>query len=46
MTESWNWDGIERIILKDGKRVELSEDGAKIRGARVLKAVHGVQMFI
>jgi len=29
MTEAWNWDDVERIIvvLKDGKRVELSEEG-------------------
>lgn len=36
---------LERIIvfLKDGKRVELSEEGVReIRGALVLKAVHGM----
>ena len=45
MTEAWNWDDVERIIvvLKDGKRVELSEEGVEeIRGALVLKAVHGM----
>ena len=39
MAESWYWDGIERMILKDGKRVELCEEGVEIRGPRVLKAV-------
>ena len=45
MTEEWNWDDVGRIIvvLKDGKRVELSEEGVEgIRGALVLKAVHGM----
>jgi len=43
MTEAWNWDDVERIIvvLKDGKQIELSEEGVEeIRGALVLKAVH------
>lgn len=45
MTEEWNWDDVERIIvvLKDGRQVELSEEGAEgIRGALVLKAIHGM----
>lgn len=45
MTEEWNWDDVERIIvvLKDGKQIELSEEAVgEIRGALVLKAVHGL----
>jgi len=42
MTEGLYCDGIERMIFKDGKRVELCEEGVEIGGARVLKAVHGV----
>ena len=42
MTESWYWDGIARMILKDGKRVELCEEGVEIGGAWVLKAVRRV----
>ncbi len=45
MTEEWNWDDVERIVvvLKDGKQIELSEEAVKeIRGALVLKAIHGM----
>jgi len=45
MTEEWNWDDVERVIvvLKDGRQIELSEEGVgEIRGALVLRAVHGM----
>ena len=42
MTEGLYWDGIERMIFKDGKRVELCEEGVEIGGARVLNAVRRV----
>jgi len=45
MTEEWNWDDVERIIvvLKDGKQIELSEEAVEeIRSALVLRAIHGM----